>query len=118
MVSIHKEVVLWDDLLNVFEETPEKVKNTLRIVAYDIASPKRLRQVARACSDYGVRVERSVFECDLCESDFSVLWERLLGIIDEQEDALVSYKICKTCVKSILEAGIVKRPKARFTYIY
>lgn len=118
MVSIHKEEVLWDDLLNVFEETPEKVKNTLRIVAYDIASPKRLRQVARACSDYGVRVERSVFECDLCESDFSRLWERLLGINDDGEDALISYKVCRACVRSILEAGVVRRPEVRFMYIY
>jgi CRISPR-associated protein Cas2 len=118
MVAIQKMDAFWDNMINAFEDTSENVKNTLRIVAYDIASPQRLRLVARACSDYGVRVEKSVFECDLCESDFSVLWERLLGIIDEQEDALVSYKICKTCVKSILEAGIVKRPKARFTYIY
>ena len=28
----------------------------LRIVAYDIANPSRLRRVALACLDYGIRI--------------------------------------------------------------
>ncbi len=44
----------------------------LRIVAYDIVSASRLRRVARVCTDYGVRVEKSVFECRLSNEQFDV----------------------------------------------
>ena len=47
----------------------------LRIVAYDISNPKRLRRVALACLDYGIRIEKSVFECDLRNDQFEELWE-------------------------------------------
>ena len=45
----------------------------LHLIAYDIASDKRLRRVARICEDYGIRVEKSVFECDLSDGDFADL---------------------------------------------
>ena len=40
----------------------------LILILYDVATsddggPKRLRRVARACLDYGQRVQKSVFEC-------------------------------------------------------
>ncbi len=35
------------------------------LVVYDIADPKRLRRVAKVMEGYGVRVQKSVFECDL-----------------------------------------------------
>ena len=42
----------------------------LVLITYDIsfsdtAGAKRLRQIAEHCQDYGVRVQYSVFECDV-----------------------------------------------------
>ncbi len=37
----------------------------LTVIAYDITDQRRLRQIAKICEDYGVRVEYSVFECRL-----------------------------------------------------
>jgi CRISPR-associated protein Cas2 len=34
------------------------------LVAYDIADPRRLRKVARACEDFGMRRQFSVFIAD------------------------------------------------------
>ena len=93
-------------------------KNMLHLVAYDICSPKRLRLVAKTCLDYGVRVEKSVFECDLDESTFAAFWDRLNEIIDPDEDALIAYRICRTCVKDILSAGALYRPIQRIAYIF
>ncbi len=39
----------------------------LTLLAYDITNDKRLRQVARTCEEYRVRVQYSVFECRLDE---------------------------------------------------
>ena len=93
-------------------------KNMLHLVAYDICSPKRLRLVAKTCLDYGVRVEKSVFECDLDEATFASFWDRLNEIIEPDEDALVAYRICRTCVKDILSAGALYRPIKRIAYIF
>jgi CRISPR-associated protein Cas2 len=35
------------------------------LILYDIADAKRLRRVARVCEDFGVRLQDSVFECDI-----------------------------------------------------
>ncbi|HTI68628.1 MAG TPA: CRISPR-associated endonuclease Cas2, partial [Candidatus Limnocylindria bacterium] len=46
----------------------------LRLVAYDIADPKRLHRVAMICENFGVRVQYSLFECWLEDDDFERLW--------------------------------------------
>ncbi len=94
------------------EEDPSirRYKNMLHLVAYDISSPKRLAKVAKTCEDYGIRVEYSVFECDLAPDDFMECWERLNDLVDPEEDALLAYRICGECVQKIESSGIVKRP--------
>ncbi|MCP5538589.1 MAG: CRISPR-associated endonuclease Cas2 [Akkermansiaceae bacterium] len=65
----------------------------LRVIVYDIADDKRLRLVAKACEDFGVRVQKSVFECWLDDDRFEQLWERLLRIMKPAEDSLMAYVI-------------------------
>jgi len=77
----------------------------LTLVAYDIADHKRLSKVAKICEDYGVRVQYSVFECRLEESDFEDFWLKLLCVIEDQEDRLVAYKIDARSAKETLTAG-------------
>ena len=77
----------------------------LTLVAYDICAPKRLARIARVCEDYGVRVQYSIFECRLEESDFEDFWLKLLDEIDEDEDRLVAYKIDAKSAKQTLTAG-------------
>ena len=77
------------------------VKHVLYLVAYDISHPSRLRRVANVCEEYGVRVEKSVFECDLTPDRFQELWGRLAEFVDEDEDALVAYQLCKACVERV-----------------
>ncbi len=77
----------------------------LSLVAYDITEPRRLARVARVCEDYGVRVQYSVFECQLDEDEFTDFWLELLEVIDEKEDRLVAYKIDARSAKETLTAG-------------
>jgi len=65
----------------------------LVIVTYDITDPKRLRQIADCCKDYGIRVQYSVFECHLEAQQFDTFWKRLCNIAREDEDRLVAYPI-------------------------
>lgn len=72
----------------------------LRVIAYDIACPRRLRRVAEVCLDYGIRVQKSVFECWLDEDRFESFWNRLQQVIEPQEDQILAYT---------LDAGAARR---------
>lgn len=66
------------------------------IVSYDVATdaaggPRRLRRVARACKDYGQRVQYSVFECIVDPAQWTKLKERLISEIDQEKDSLRFY---------------------------
>lgn len=68
----------------------------LVLVTYDVATTtpagrRRLHRVAKACLDYGQRVQNSVFECQVDAAQWSELEHRLLSIIDPDEDSLRCY---------------------------
>lgn len=88
-----------------YESSPPGAGEMLTVVAYDISDAKRLARVAKLCEDYGVRVQYSIFECRLEESEFETLWLKLLDLIDDEEDRIVAYKIDARCAKETLSAG-------------
>lgn len=90
----------------------------IRLIAYDISSDRRLRRVARVCCDYGVRVEKSVFECDLKDEAFADFWSKLMRELNTDEDSLVVYPICKHCENEILTAGLAIRPERQNVYVF
>ncbi len=66
------------------------------LITYDVnitshKGAKRLRNVARACLDYGKRVQNSVFECILTEAQFVKLRNQLDCIIDYNQDSIRFY---------------------------
>ncbi len=66
------------------------------IVSYDVATDegkgqRRLRRVAKACKDYGQRVQYSVFECIVDPAQWAKLKERLISEIDTDKDSLRFY---------------------------
>jgi CRISPR-associated protein Cas2 len=66
------------------------------LVSYDVATkdaggPRRLNRVARACEDYGQRVQYSVFECIVDPAQCAVLKQRLIDEIDPEKDSLRFY---------------------------
>lgn len=68
----------------------------LILVTYDVATAtsigrRRLSRVAKACLDYGQRVQNSVFECQLDPAQWAELRHRLESIIDPGEDSLRYY---------------------------
>lgn len=77
----------------------------LTLIGYDITDHKRLARVARICEDYGLRVQYSLFECRLEETDFEELWLKLLFEINEREDRIVAYQIDAKSAKKTLTAG-------------
>jgi CRISPR-associated protein Cas2 len=66
------------------------------LISYDVATSnpagqRRLRRVAKACEDYGQRVQYSVFECIVNPAQWTFLRDRLVSEIDEEKDSLRFY---------------------------
>ncbi len=66
---------------------------TYDVSTLDAAGRRRLRRVARACLDYGQRVQNSVFECELDPAQWAALRARLIGEIKAGEDSLRFYRL-------------------------
>lgn len=82
----------------------------LILVTYDVstvdaAGRKRLRRVARACQDYGTRVQKSVFECQVGQKEWATLRHRLLQEMDAQQDSLRFYFLDDNAVQRIEHHG-------------
>lgn len=80
------------------------------LITYDVNTmtkegARRLRRVADACKDYGQRVQNSVFECELTESQLAILKERIRGVIDTSVDSIRIYHLSKNYEKSIEVMG-------------
>lgn len=66
------------------------------LVTYDVstregAGAKRLRRVAKACRDFGQRVQYSVFEIEVDPAQWTTLRARLEQIVDLDHDSLRYY---------------------------
>lgn len=68
----------------------------LVVVSYDVSTKtysgkKRLNKVAKTCLDYGLRVQNSVFECNVDPAQWEELKNELLSIFNKDEDSLRFY---------------------------
>jgi len=66
------------------------------LVSYDVctldnAGKTRLRRVAKACLDYGQRVQNSVFECSVDPAQWIALKQRLTDTVEPETDSLRFY---------------------------
>lgn len=80
------------------------------LITYDVntKSPtgeKRLRQVAKACVNYGKRVQNSVFECSVTPAQLRLIQDKLSKIIDKEKDSVRFYRLGKEGDRRISSMG-------------
>ena len=95
----------------------------LVLITYDVntetaAGCKRLRKVAKACEDYGVRVQNSVFECVVDPAIWDALKARLEDIYDPDQDSLRFYFLGANWEKRIEHLGISENVDVTDTLIF
>ncbi len=83
----------------------------LILITYDVstiekAGRRRLRRVAGACEDYGTRVQKSVFECQVGQTEWVKLRARLLRETKAEEDSLRFYFLDETAKQKIEHHGV------------
>ncbi len=83
------------------------------LVTYDVAvseegGAKRLRRVARACKDWGQRVQFSVFECIVDPAQWAALRQRLVDEIDKEKDSMRFYFLGSNWERRVEHVGAKK----------
>ena len=89
----------------------------LVLIAYDVsvlskAGQRRLRNIAKTCLDYGMRVQNSVFECEVAPDQWVALKQELLDIYDPKEDSLRFYMLGAKGRQKVEHFGIKQTPDA------
>lgn len=68
------------------------------LITYDVETgdpegARRLRRVARICKDYGIRVQKSVFECNITPAQKPIIIDRITSEIDGEKDSIRVYEL-------------------------
>lgn len=64
------------------------------LIIYDIRHPKRLIKIARLMNDFGVRVQKSVFEAKLNNQLLNQLRARAKKVMEDM-DSLIAIELCQ-----------------------
>lgn len=74
------------------------------VIAYDVECDKRRRQVAKLLEAVGKRVNKSVFECFLSETQLAKLRKGIEKRITRY-DSVLYYILCRSCIERIERQG-------------
>ncbi|MFI3214584.1 MAG: CRISPR-associated endonuclease Cas2 [Eubacteriales bacterium] len=85
----------------------------LVLITYDVSTEteggkKRLRKVAKVCTNYGIRVQNSVFECIVDSAKLVQIKDELSNIIDIKKDSLRFYYLGKQYEHKVEHMGTKK----------
>ena len=81
------------------------------VVAYDVRTEekegqRRLRRVCQVCKNFGQRVQKSVFECQVNEIQYEQLKRGLVKTIKKEEDNLRIYRLNEPRERHVEEFGV------------
>lgn len=85
-----------------------RAKKKFYVIAYDTSSVKRRQLIVKLLEPYGRRINYSVYECMLTETQLSEVVQNIMKIVVAGKDQVVMYKLCLDCY-----AGIIYIPDRR-----
>jgi len=65
------------------------------LVIYDISNTKRLAKIAKLMEDFGIRVQKSVFEVEATDQIIKILCSKATNLMNLEEDFIVIFDICE-----------------------
>ena len=83
------------------------------LVSYDVNTSdpngaRRLRNVAKICKNYGVRVQMSVFECQITPAQRVEMENEIRTVVDEKQDSVRIYDMGNNMADHITHIGVKK----------
>lgn len=85
----------------------------LVLITYDVstktvAGVKRLSKVAKVCTNFGQRVQNSVFECIVDSTQLAMLKKQISDIIDVETDSVRYYVLGDNYSRRVEHVGAKK----------
>jgi len=69
------------------------------IIAYDIEKQKARTKVSKKLEAFGVRVQLSVFDCEISKKELKTLKNEIENLINNNTDSIMFIHNCKSCEK-------------------
>ncbi len=76
------------------------------LICYDIVLTRRRNRVAHLLEGYGMRVQKSVFECLLNEPQLAMLQQKLSRYIKAEEDQVRFYPLSNRNRSNVIILGL------------
>lgn len=81
------------------------------LVCFDISDDRIRYRVVKVLKGFGKRVQKSVFECgDLTEERFLKMKNSIEDLIDQGEDSVRYYLLCRGCLRHVESSGVGELP--------
>lgn len=92
----------------------------LFVIAYDVKKTKSRNKIAALLESYGVRVNLSVFECDLKKHQLIKLRDEIANLANPKTDNIRFYNLCANCLEKsfVLKGNKQKRVFEIEEYIF
>ena len=75
------------------------------VVTYDIVDNRQRLRLAKVLSNYGQRVQKSVFECQLEDRQYLKMRKEIDKLLDLEEDSVRYYFLCASCRRNVEVSG-------------
>ncbi|MBE0426920.1 MAG: CRISPR-associated endonuclease Cas2 [Nitrospirae bacterium] len=87
------------------------------MVSYDIKDDGIRRKIQKIIEGFGERVQYSVFECRISESQYRELKKKVISVMDKDSDSIRFYKICNFCSRRVEYQGNGKIAEEDFFFM-
>ena len=77
----------------------------LVMISYAVVDDSKRLRLMKFLKDYGTRVQKSVFECNVEAEGFKDLKTKVEEIIEPIEDRVRYYALCEKCAKDVERSG-------------
>jgi CRISPR-associated protein Cas2 len=67
------------------------------LICYDVVDDRRRLKISKLLKPFGLRVQKSVFECKLESRQFLVLQQKILVSLNTMEDQVRFYPLSQHC---------------------
>ena len=76
------------------------------LISYDVVNDRRRNKIAHLLEGFGMRVQKSVFECVLTADQLEFVQKRLLKVLKPQEDQVRFYPLSAHCRRKVMILGL------------
>lgn len=75
------------------------------VITYDISNNDQRAKVAARLGRYGVRIQKSVFECVIDSEELDGLMRTVEALINVEHDVVHAFSVCRSCHGQVRHLG-------------